>query len=153
MEIDVCPRWVLAKLGVPNPVQPEVAMLLSSIFVLVLPPFLIRLPHVCLMQRFLHIPCPGCGILHSITSLLQFHFAQAWKFNPAGIVLSCMLLFQIVARPVAIVSERTRPAINQLSRRGSIGVLVCLIVVWISRLFLGGFHIGINLLSEMQRPH
>jgi hypothetical protein len=82
-------------------------------------------------------------------SMLHLNFLQAWNFNPAGVLFIGMLCFQIVARPLAFVSERTRPAINQLSRRGSLAILACLITVWILRLFFGGFHNGFGFLSQM----
>ncbi len=153
MEIDICPRWVLAKVGVPYEVQPHVGLLFSSVVAMISPLLLIHLPHVCIMQRFLHIPCPGCGVLHAMTSVLRLHIVQACQFNPAGVVLASLLCFQIVARPLAIVSARTRPAINQLSKRGSSAALTSLILVWILRLYSGGFNLGSNLLSQMQHPH
>lgn len=135
LEIDFCPRWVLHRLGVPCEAQHHTGLLLSNMIALIAPLLLIRLPHICLMQWFLHIPCPGCGVLHAMTSLLRLNFVQAWHFNPAGIPLTCMLCFQIVARPLAIISTRLRLVINQLSRQGSRAVLTSLILVWILRLF------------------
>jgi hypothetical protein len=153
VEIDLCPRWALAKVGVPYEVRPHVGLLLSSMAAMISPLLLIHLPHVCLMQRFLHIPCPGCGVLHAMTSLLRLHFVEALQFNPAGVVLASLLCLQIVARPIAIVSARTRPAINKLSKRGSTAALAALISVWILRLLSGGFTLGSNLLSQMQHTH
>lgn len=153
VEIDICPRWALAKVGVPDEVRPHVGLLLSSMIAMISPLLITHLPHVCIMQKVFHVPCPGCGILHSMTSVLQLHFAQAFHFNPAGVVLAGLLCFQIVARPLAIVSAGTRLAINQLSKQGSSVALACLIVVWIQRLCFGGFSLGAHLLSQMQHAH
>jgi len=126
---------MLHKLGIPCEAQHHAGLLFSNMIALIAPLLLIRLPHICLMRRFLHIPCPGCGVLHAVASLLRLDFVQAWHFNPAGIALACLLCFQIAARPLAIVSARTRLAINRLSKQGSRAVLTCLILVWITRLF------------------
>ena len=149
MEIDICPRWMLNKLGVPCDLHSHAGLLFSSMIVLLSPLLLIHIPHFCLLQRYLHIPCPGCGVTHSMLAMLRLNVLQAWHFNPAGVLFIGMLCFQFVARPLALVSERTRPAINQLSRRGSFAILACLITVWILRLCFGGFHNGIDFLSQM----
>lgn len=134
MEIDVCPRWLLCRLGVPAAAQRHVALLLSGLVALTFAPVLIHLPHFCLMRRFFGVPCPGCGILHSITELLQLHVTRAWHCNPAGIAVAGMFTLQLVARPFAIVSARTRPFIDSMSRWGSSCALGCLIAVWVWRI-------------------
>jgi hypothetical protein len=53
MEIDICPRWVLARLGIPQQSQHHVALLVSTLLALALLPLAIRIPHFCLMQRVL----------------------------------------------------------------------------------------------------
>jgi hypothetical protein len=147
VEIRFFPSWLLSTLGIPVEIQRETDFILSSIIGLALPSLLISFPHLCLMRSFLHIPCPGCGVLHSIVSIQHLHFAQAWQSNPAGVVLTGMLCFQILARPIAILCVKTRPTINRLSTRGAIAVFASLMAVWIFRLFFGGFHSGIAFLS------
>jgi hypothetical protein len=140
MEIDVCPRWLLDKLRIPKQLQPNVAILLSSMLALVISPLLIRVPHFCLMRRFLGSPCPGCGALHSIAALLQLNLGQALTYNPAGIVVAGFFVFQIAARFVAIFIARTRTLVTHLCRCGSMVTLSCLLAVWIHKLILGGIN-------------
>jgi hypothetical protein len=150
MEINICPEWLMAKLRVSPGARRPLALFVSGIVALAIAPILIRLPHVCLMQKLLHIPCPGCGVLHGITGLLQLKIAGAMKCNPAAITLAGMFTFQIITGPVAIFSPRARPLISEISRLGSKVALGCLFTVWILRLILGGLKGGIFLLSQMQ---
>ena len=53
MEINVCPPWLLAKLGVPPAERPHLGVLLSSLLALTISPVLIRLPHFCLARKLL----------------------------------------------------------------------------------------------------
>lgn len=85
MEIDVCPRWVLAKVGISAAAQPHLAIFLSSWVALLASPVLIRLPHVCLFRTLLGISCPGCGMLHAMAALLKMDIASAWNLNPAAL--------------------------------------------------------------------
>lgn len=48
-------------------------------------PFLpIRIPRICLFEKLLGIPCPGCGIYSSIVSLLRGNWLQSVMHNPMG---------------------------------------------------------------------
>jgi hypothetical protein len=133
MEIDFCPRWVLSKLGIPEPSQHHVALLVSALMALALLPLAIRIPHFCLMQKVLGIPCPGCGVCHSVLAILHLKPVMAWKANPAGIGVASVFCFQLVARPIAMVAPRTSGLISEASRRISNVVLGSLLVVWIFR--------------------
>lgn len=134
VEIDLCPRSVLCRLGVPSRVQRDVSILVSSLLVFLLLPAVRYIPHLCLMQTLLDLPCPGCGVTHAITAACRFNLAQAWASNPGGLALAAFLALQALARPVAILSSRMRPVVDQLSRYGSGIVLTSLLMVWIHRL-------------------
>ena len=144
MEIDVCPRWVLAKVGISAAAQPHLAIFLSSWVALLASPVLIRLPHVCLFRTLLGISCPGCGMLHAMAALLKMDIASAWNLNPAALILAGFLGFQLLARPTALVFAQTRLSVGRISRYGSHVVYGTLFFVWICRLFLGGLH-GVRL--------
>lgn len=140
MEINFCPRWLLTKLRVPPEKQIHCALLFSSLMLLGLVPFLARIPHICLVQTLVGIPCPGCGVLRAITALVRWDSHGAWRMNPAGIALAGLLGFQIVARPLAIVSARAAERVCFLSRVFSNAVLGSLFAVWIFRLVYGGLN-------------
>jgi hypothetical protein len=139
MEIDICPRWVLAKLRIPAQSQYHVALLISPLLALALLPLAIHIPHFCLMRRVLGIPCPGCGVSHSIMAILRLNPVLAWDANPAGVAVALAFCFQLVARPIAIMVPRTGDWVSQASRHISNAVLGSLLLVWISRVIKGGF--------------
>lgn len=130
MEIDFCPRWVLAKLRVPERSQNHLAILISTLFVLLLVPIIPHVPHFCLMKKLLGIPCPGCGISHSVMAVFRIDFVTAWFANPAGIGVALLFFFQIVARPFAIALPRTAGLVSSISRYGSNFTVILLCLVW-----------------------
>lgn len=138
MEINVCPNWVLVKLGVPLRARVHVALLLSALAAFAVAPVLIQVPHICLMKTLLGFPCPGCGVLHAVAAIMHGHLAAGWRANPGGVVLALLFGFQISARPFAIVSGRADRLVSCVSRQGSQAVLVLLMVVWLLRLICGG---------------
>jgi hypothetical protein len=95
MEIDICPRWILARLRVPSQSQHHVAVLVSTLLSLALLPLALFIPHFCLMQKVLGIPCPGCGVCHSIMAILRLKPALAWEANPAGVGVASVFCFQL----------------------------------------------------------
>jgi Protein of unknown function (DUF2752) len=133
MEIDFCPRWILAKLHVPERSQRHFAILSSTLFVLLLVPLVPHVPHFCLMKKFLGIPCPGCGISHSVMAAFRLDMAKAWFANPAGIGVALLFSFQIVARPIAIALPRAAGLVSSVSRYGSNFTVILLFVVWTYR--------------------
>jgi hypothetical protein len=133
MEIDFCPRWILVKLRVPQRSQHHFAILISTLAVLLLVPLIPHVPHFCLMKKLLEIPCPGCGISHSIMAAFQFDLAKAWLANPAGIGVALLFSFQIIARPIAIAAPRAAGIVSSISRYGSNFSVILLFLVWIYR--------------------
>jgi len=133
MEIDVCPRWILAKLRVPEQNQHHAAILISTLLVLLLVPFIPHVPHFCLMKRTLGIVCPGCGISHSLMAAFRFNAAMAWRANPAGIGVAAVFSFQLIARPIAIAAPRTAQVVSLVSRGASNVTMILLFLVWICR--------------------
>ena len=140
MEINICPRWVLTKSSLPVEVHRHLGMLVSSVVVLALPPFLLAVPHFCLFRLLLGVPCPGCGVLHGMAALLRLDIVSACHSNPASLALCALLVFQITARPVAIAIGGTRSFVTKTSRLGSHIVLASLLLVWGCRLASGGIH-------------
>jgi hypothetical protein len=133
MEINICPAWVLARLRVPEPSRAHVAFLLSTLLALLAIPIMVRIPHICLLQTFLGIACPGCGVSHSIMAILRLQPVMAWRSNPAGIGVASVFCFQLVARPVAIAAPDAGNFVSRASRCMSNVALGCLLLVWISR--------------------
>jgi Protein of unknown function (DUF2752) len=138
MEINICPEWLLAKLGVPPRARVHVALLASALLALACAPVLIHVPHICLMRSLLALQCPGCGVLHAMVAAMHGNLASGVQANPGGVGLALLLGFQIIARPVAMAWTRAGELVSRVSRHGSQAVLGLLIVVWVLRLICGG---------------
>jgi hypothetical protein len=133
MEINFCPRWLLTKLRIPERSQHHLAILISTLLVLLFVPMIPHVPHFCLIKKLLGIPCPGCGISHSLMAALRFDLAKAWFFNPAGIAVALLFAFQIIARPLAIAHPRAAGVVSLISRYGSNFSVILLFAVWAYR--------------------
>jgi hypothetical protein len=135
MEINICPRWILAKLRIPEQSQQHAAIFISTLLVLLLVPVIPHVPHFCLMKKALGIPCPGCGISHSVMSVFHFNPAMAWRSNPAGIGVAALFSFQLGARPIAIAVPRATGVVSLISQYASNVTMLLLFAVWTYRVF------------------
>jgi hypothetical protein len=98
----------------------------------------------CLIKRFLHIPCPSCGVTRSVIAILHGHLYSALLLNPLGfIVLAIMLI-----APVLIVHDLLQKrslfydAYNKLETKirqpKTATVLIALIIAnWIWNIYKG----------------
>jgi len=134
MEILIFPNWLLARTALTPAQRIHLNAFASILVAAAAAPLLLRLPHVCLFQYFLHIPCPGCGITHALVALTRFDVAAAWLANPAGLVLAAFFAVQLLARPVALFASSTGESVTRLSRLGSRIAVLCLVFVWMFRL-------------------
>ncbi len=134
MEICVCPKSVLNRIPLDADRLVHLNFLVSAAAVLALAPLLGSLPHVCLAQWLLRIPCPGCGITHSLCAMGHLDFRNAWHWNPAAIPLAVFLVLQFLFRSIAL----WKPFMGQMITRGSrlAGRFVwgSLLIVWFARL-------------------
>ena len=133
MEIDVCPRWILTRFRVPERSQNHFAILISTLVILLLVPLVPHVPHFCLMKKVLGIPCPGCGISHSVMAAFRLDMTKAWLANPAGIGVAMLFAFQIIARPLAIARPRAARVVSSISQYGSNFSVIVLFAVWVYR--------------------
>jgi len=56
------------------------------------------LPELCTFRRMFNMDCPGCGLTRCFISLGHGKVMNAMRFNPAGILLFGIVLFQIPYR-------------------------------------------------------
>lgn len=140
MEINICPRWLLEKTGLPPDEQPHLALFCSALMLLLASPLLVGIPHICLMQTLLGIPCPGCGVLHGMAALARMDFVAAWHANPASLFFAMLLGWQLIARPIALLWVQARPIVVRISALANYCVCTALASVWIYRLVVGGIH-------------
>jgi hypothetical protein len=100
------------------------------------------------MKKLLGIPCPGCGISHSMMAAFRLDLGKAWFANPAGIGVALLFSFQIVARPFAIALPRVAGFVSSISRYGS-NLSVILLLVGGDFVFQVQYHDGACRLSHM----
>ena len=98
------------------------------------------LPELCTFRRTLGIDCPGCGLTRCFISLGHGDVMSAWYFNPAGILLFGIVLFQIPYRIMQLWLIRTTGVPIKLPDR-VLWILmtfsILLIIQWIVRTALG----------------
>lgn len=56
------------------------------------------LPELCSFRRMTGMDCAGCGMTRCFIALGHGDFPRAWNFNPAGILLYGIVLFQLPFR-------------------------------------------------------
>jgi hypothetical protein len=58
----------------------------------------VRLPSLCVWRNSLGVDCPGCGLTRSFICLAHGRPAEAWYFNPAGLLFFAVIVVQIPYR-------------------------------------------------------
>lgn len=96
-----------------------------------LPPDGTRIP-ACPSRLITGVPCPGCGLTRSVTSLEHGDVAKAWRYNPFGIVAMLVILWYVV-RPV--LGERRVERVENWRLTRAVGwlVLVTFVVHGVAR--------------------
>lgn len=64
----------------------------------------------CLFYTVTGLKCPGCGITRMIFSLIKLDFVSAFKFNPAIITVSPLLIFLAVIMVVEYIKNGKMPS-------------------------------------------
>ncbi|MEW4563694.1 DUF2752 domain-containing protein [Bremerella sp. JC770] len=103
----------------------------------VIPWLNIALPSTCSMQNMAGIDCPGCGLTRSFISLAHGKLDASLAFNPAGILIFGVVLFQIPYRIAQLWRlSRGLPAwnLNMVSLWIWGPIVVVLMVQWIGKL-------------------
>ena len=142
MEINIVTKWVLERLNIEENYQHHWALLLSALLIPLLVPLAVYVPHFCLLRFLFGMPCPGCGILHSLIAMLHFNLNEAWVSNPAGVGLFLLFGFQILGRSIALMWSSTSKAVTRFSNHAGTAVTAWLFFVWCERLITGGIDGG-----------
>ncbi|MBT3889997.1 MAG: DUF2752 domain-containing protein [Planctomycetaceae bacterium] len=71
----------------------QVIVLLLLVLGFVLPSDGMGVP-LCLFKSTFSLPCPGCGLTRSVSSVLHGDFLKSWSYHPLGIFfIGAALLF------------------------------------------------------------
>ncbi|MFV1967569.1 MAG: DUF2752 domain-containing protein [Pirellulaceae bacterium] len=96
----------------------------------------VTLPGVCSYRQLLGIDCPGCGLTRCFISMAHGDIVRAWHYNPAGIYLFLVVLFQIPYRGFQL--RRLRLGQHEYDMGWLAGValgllMVALLAQWVAR--------------------
>lgn len=72
---------------------------------------------MCAVKLFLGLPCPGCGLLHALWSLIHLDWQSAFHFYPIWPIFILLVLF------------RRRPAMGHF-------FVVTMMIQWVGRLVI-----------------
>ena len=50
----------------------------------------------CMFKRVFRLPCPGCGLTRSVSSVLHGDFLKSWHYHPLGIFFVAVALLFVV---------------------------------------------------------
>ncbi len=94
------------------------------------------LPELCGFHRLTGWNCPGCGLTHSVMSISQGKWIEAWNWNPAGPFFYVLIAFQVPYRLYALWCYRCRRRPSGIPWSGALigAAFAILIVQWILRL-------------------
>lgn len=87
----------------------------------------------CLFHRLTGLDCPGCGMTRATHAVLHGRLAEAFRFNPLGMILVPALLAWLGIRlPGWLRGEPARPGGAAISRAAWC-VLAAILVFWVLR--------------------
>jgi hypothetical protein len=141
MVIAFCPGWVLSRFSSDRSVQAQVNVLLSNLTVLAgvlilgIRPELTRgLPHLCLMERLLGLPCPGCGMVRGLEAIVEGDVRLSWHYNAAALPFLILCLSQVPIRVLRLAGRCDPRRLETASRAMEKAVLAMVSSVWVYRL-------------------
>ena len=133
MEIDFCPRWILAKLRIPERSQNHFRHTDfhpgNSAAGSTCAPRAPLLPD----EKAAGDSVPWMWHFTFGDRGFQFDLAKAWLANPAGIAVAMLFSFQIVARPIAMALPQAARTVSSISQYGSNFSVIVLFPVWAYR--------------------
>lgn len=81
-------------------------------------------PSICTFRRLTGWPCPGCGLVRSLTAAVHGDFPASWSFHRLGIITMMYLLAQILTRTLIIGLPRRLIFLKDWSRRLDRGLII-----------------------------
>jgi hypothetical protein len=141
MEIAIVPRWIIGRLRLDEDSRIHLNILLSSLAVVALLVLMSRsrdlgasVPHYCLFERLLGIPCPGCGLVRSALALTRGEITRSWHLHPAGAFVLLFLVLQIPLRGTALLRPDAARAAGRFSRKVSSALVLGIVAGWLLRI-------------------
>ncbi len=86
----------------------------------------------CLFKKYLHIPCPGCGLTRSFKAIFKLDFINAFKYNILGIPLFISILLFLITYIISFIFKKDY--INKLFKfytKYSLIIIIFILISWI----------------------
>ncbi len=65
---------------------------------------------ICAFKNIIGLPCPGCGLAHSVCALGKGRFIESFRFNLLGPAVY-LLAFAIWLRSICVIAGWSRPVV------------------------------------------
>jgi len=99
-----------------------------------------HVPGLCTFNNLTGLPCPGCGLVRSITALVHGDVAGSLAYHRLGWLVLAYVIMQLLYRLACLVTPVKRAAAERIGgflRSGLVALAVLLALNWI--LMLAGY--------------
>lgn len=119
------------------------ALLVAGIWIVTSVPVILGVSS-CPVARFLHVPCPGCGMTRAIDLLVHGDIAASLAMHPLAVPTALVQLAFAVVTIVVTLRHGTpfvlwRTGVGRISVYAAAVVLALDLLLWIGR-FMGAMH-------------
>lgn len=87
----------------------------------------------CFFRKATGFDCPGCGMTRASHAFLNGRFAEAFRFNPVGMVLFPLAMLGVALELVGWVRGKPLPFRLGVGRWGAAVIAAVMIVWWVGR--------------------
>jgi len=95
-------------------------------------------PALCLSRRVFRFPCPGCGMMRSVSAFAQGRFGDSIRYHLFGPLVFASMAALWVAALAGVIRRRDYRAPDSPAFNGTLGVtLVLLLGYWAARAATG----------------
>lgn len=91
---------------------------------------------ICLLRRFFHLPCPGCGMTRAFAALAKGDWSAAVALHPLAPVLAAELVLGWAAWGIALAAHRPLRLPCRLDSL-LLANLAALVALWLGRVATG----------------
>lgn len=119
----------------------QVIVLIVLLIAVVLPSDGMGVP-LCSVKRLFSLPCPGCGLTRSVSSMLHGDFLKSWSYHPLGIFFVATALLFVFN---LVMPRRSAAAVRRFFKKHN-DLLGILLITFVS--FFIGFG-GIRLMAYL----
>ena len=119
----------------------QVTVLIVLLIAVVLPSDGMGVP-LCSVKSLFSLPCPGCGLTRSVSSMLHGDFLKSWSYHPLGIFFVATALLFVFN---LVMPRRSAAAVRRFFKKHN-DLLGILLITFVS--FFIGFG-GIRLMAYL----